>query len=186
MYPVVVIISYLLGSFSIAHFLAKVYNIDITKNGTKNPGATNVYLTIGPGWGVITAVIDLLKGAIPTYIAREVFQYDLLLVTGVALGAVIGHNWPLLNRFKGGRGLATTMGTIGVINLPKGLLAFIMGVIISLILRQHLKRDIRIWQVVYPFFIILFLYPVFNIYKIIYGMGIIFIASIRTWQIRSE
>ncbi|MFW6270304.1 MAG: glycerol-3-phosphate acyltransferase, partial [Bacillota bacterium] len=93
---------------------------------------------------------------------------------------------PLLNRFKGGRGLATTMGTIGVINLPKGLLAFIMGVIISLILRQHLKRDIRIWQVVYPFFIILFLYPVFNIYKIIYGMGIIFIASIRTWQIRSE
>ncbi|MFW6007380.1 MAG: glycerol-3-phosphate acyltransferase [Halanaerobiales bacterium] len=179
-----IIVSYLLGSISTAYFIGKIHNIDVTQKGTGNPGATNVYLTVGPGWGFLTAVADILKGTVPTYIAKEVLQYNLLVVTGIALGAIIGHNWPLLNNFKGGRGLATTMGTIIVMNFWKGFIAFVIGLIVTAILRQKLKKDIRIWQIVYPFFTVMFLYPVYDIYKLIFGSGIIVVAGIRTWQLR--
>ena len=178
-----IIFSYLIGSISIAYIIGNIYSIDLTKAGTRNPGATNVYKVIGPGWGLLTGMIDLLKGVIPTYLAKEVFHYNWLMVICVAFGAIIGHNWPLLNKFNGGRGLATSMGTVGVINLQNGIIAFILGSILTLLLRVKTKRDIRISYLVYPLFTALTFYYQYNYYILIYGLGLVVITGLRAWQL---
>lgn len=183
---VLIIVSYLLGSVSTAYFVSRMYGVDLKEEGTKNPGATNVYKVIGPGWGLLTALFDLFKGFVPTFIAKELLQYNMLLVTGVALGAIIGHNWPVFNNFEGGRGLATTLGTMVVINFPLGFIVFVVGLFLTIILRKKLIKNLRIWAIVYPLFTIFILYPVFNIYKLIYGIGITSIAGLRAWQLRQK
>ena len=186
MFILMIFISYLIGSISTAYFLGEIFGVDLTQEGTKNPGATNVFKVIGPGWGLFTAMTDLLKGIIPTYIAKEILNYNMLLLTGVALGAIIGHNWPWVNNFNGGRGLATTLGSIIVINLPQGLLAFVLGVGLTAVFRKKYRRNVRICFLVYPIFTAFSLYPVFNIYKLIYGVGITSIAGIRAWQLKDR
>ncbi len=106
-----ILISYLLGSISPGYFFGRLNDIDIRKFGNKNTGATNVYSLISHKAGVITAVIDILKGSLAFLISK----YFLVIPEAallISFFAVLGHNYPFYLKFKGGRGTATSWGIV--------------------------------------------------------------------------
>ena len=115
-----IIASYLLGNISVARILAKTKNFDITKSGSGNPGATNMLRKYGFGWGLLTLVLDAIKGIIPALSGYLIFGgADGGLIARIALYAcgtavIIGHIWPVFYGFKGGKGISTTLGVFAV------------------------------------------------------------------------
>jgi len=105
------IISYLVGSISSAHFICqKFYSIDIRKYGSGNPGATNVLRVLGTKPALVVFLADLLKGLIMVTIGRLVGGENLALLAAIAV--VVGHDWSIFLNFKGGKGIATSFGVI--------------------------------------------------------------------------
>ena len=101
----VVIVSYLLGSINFAYITSLIKGIDISSEGSGNPGTSNVLRTLGKGSAAIVLLGDLFKGAIPIIFF---YQDQYFLVYGLA--AVVGHIYPVFYKFKGGKGVATYLG----------------------------------------------------------------------------
>lgn len=101
-------VAYLVGTFPTAHLVARAHGYDVTKEGSGNPGASNIYRLLGRGPGAIVFVGDILKGALPALAGLLLADHPGAYVLGVA--AVIGHVYPATRRFKGGRGVATAAG----------------------------------------------------------------------------
>ncbi len=107
---------YIVGSISPGYFFGRVVKgIDIRKYNRRNTGATNTYLTVGPGYGIITGAIDFLKSPLVYYFALSglFFNFsainpDLAILIGIA--AVVGHIFPFYLGFRGGRGVASLYG----------------------------------------------------------------------------
>lgn len=124
---ILLLVSYILASIPcglVVAYLAK--GIDIRKHGSGNIGATNVLRVVGKPWGIITFILDFLKGLIGPILGYYFFpqgpNYFFVLL---ALIAVSGHIWPIFLKFKGGKGVATSVGAItglGII-FPYALLA---------------------------------------------------------------
>jgi len=114
-----VALGYLSGALAWGLWIGRVFRgIDVRQHGSKNLGATNVYRVLGPGLGIATLVLDILKGAlpvrfIPAHPAMDAFPggRDACAVT-VGLAAVVGHVWTCFTGFKGGKGVATTVGVL--------------------------------------------------------------------------
>ena len=106
---------YLLGNISSGILIAKLYGIgDIRKRGSGNAGTTNVLRTLGWVPSVLTLVGDCLKGLIPALIGKWLGGDICMLVGGTM--AILGHDFPALFGFKGGKGIATSWGLIFAIN----------------------------------------------------------------------
>ena len=101
----VIILSYLLGSINFAYITARFKGIDISSQGSGNPGTSNVLRSLGKGSAAFVLFGDLLKGVIPILLY---YQDQYFLIYGLA--AVLGHIYPLFYRFKGGKGVATYLG----------------------------------------------------------------------------
>lgn len=109
------ILSYLLGSFPTAYiFGKKKLNKDIRKIGTKNMGALNISRSIGKFYGFLTFLIDALKGSIPVLIAFRL-QFNQWWTGICGLMAIIGHNWSIYLKFRGGKGGSTSTGVIATL-----------------------------------------------------------------------
>lgn len=112
------LLAYLLGAIPCGYLIARIKGIDIRTVGSGNIGATNVFRSVGKGWGILTFVCDALKGWIPAglfpVISSRLFGCDggpALAVACAAL-AIAGHNWPVYLGFKGGKGIATSLGAL--------------------------------------------------------------------------
>lgn len=126
----VAIVAYLLGNISPARLMGKIYGIDITAEGSGNPGTTNVIRTLGIKAGLLTLLIDALKG----FIAVK-FGYSFAWPIGEYVGFVfvlLGHCYPYFYKFKGGKGVAAALGAALALNWPSAILAIFFGVIILL------------------------------------------------------
>lgn len=114
-WPLMLVAAYLLGSIPFAQAIARAKRVDLRSVGTGNVGAGNVTAQIGKGWGALAALLDVLKGLVPVYIARK-----LGLGAGAAgmvgLSAVVGHNWSVFMKGRSGRGLATSAGAVVVLD----------------------------------------------------------------------
>lgn len=106
------VLCYIIGSFPTAYLIVKrKLNKDITKEGSGNVGTLNVMtVTKSKRLGILVLVIDLLKGALPLYLMLYVLNLNYSWACAGALTLVIGHNFPVWLKFKGGRGLATGAG----------------------------------------------------------------------------
>jgi glycerol-3-phosphate acyltransferase PlsY len=130
--------SYLLGSIPFALLVSLPQGVDPRKEGSKNPGATNVARLLGKKWGIITFLGDSLKGIFALFIAYlflEKIPYPKeLVLAGTAFFAVLGHLFSIFLKFKGGKGVATTIGVFLVL-APKAMLIsliiFFVAVFIS-------------------------------------------------------
>lgn len=114
-YFLTVVISYLLGGISMARIVSKTfYHEDITQKGSGNPGSINM----GRNYGLFTMIfvlfLDMLKAAVPCLIALFVGGRVLLYVAG--LSCIVGHVYPIYYKFKGGKGLACSLGVFAVAN----------------------------------------------------------------------
>lgn len=116
------VFAYLLGSIPWGIVLTRLFtSADIRHEGSGNIGATNVARIAGPTLGVLTLVGDMLKGAIPVWIATAIATPNDLMgeiyISLVALAAFLGHLYPVYMRFKkGGKGVATAAGCFAVIS----------------------------------------------------------------------
>ncbi len=123
----ILLLAYLFGAIPAGAWVARLYGIDIQKVGSGNTGATNVLRTLGPGPALAVAAFDVLKGGIAVWLARLV-GIEGYLLGGVALAAVLGHNYSVFLRFTGGKGVATSFGTLLFLDPVLALLTFPVGV----------------------------------------------------------
>ncbi len=111
------IFGYLLGSLSSAIIVCKLMGLpDPRTQGSKNPGATNVMRIGGKKAAYTTFIGDFLKGLLSVLIAKFTIGSDVA-IAGAALGAFLGHLYPLYFKFKGGKGVATLVGVLVGISL---------------------------------------------------------------------
>ena len=109
----VALVGYVLGSVPFGVIVAKKYGVDIFAVGSGNPGATNVLRSIGKPAGYLVFFLDFLKGLIATtwfMFPGVSFSGDVTLGLWGLPGAVLGHTYPIFTGFRGGKGVATTMG----------------------------------------------------------------------------
>ncbi|WP_099203286.1 glycerol-3-phosphate 1-O-acyltransferase PlsY [Miniphocaeibacter massiliensis] len=123
------IIAYFIGNISGGIILSKlVYKQDIREHGSGNAGSTNALRVFGKKAGAFTFIIDFLKGLIITYVGGKL-QGDLgVFVAG--LFVVLGHDWPAIYGFKGGKGIATSFGVLVAISPIHILAVFVIFVIV--------------------------------------------------------
>jgi len=112
-----ILLAYLIGAIPTGVILTRITgNKDIRQSGSGNIGATNVYRVAGRMLGVLTLVGDCLKGALPLVVAMQFFALTDSMVALIALAAFLGHCYPIYLGFKGGKGVATALGTFLVIS----------------------------------------------------------------------
>ena len=128
-------VGYLLGSIPFGYLLVRIFRgADVRTTGSGNIGATNVART-SPGLGFITLVLDLLKGFAAVWIASTAFPATKTAAFAAALAAVCGHVFPIWLRFRGGKGVATGLGSF-VLLTPKAILIAIgVFLVVVLVLR---------------------------------------------------
>ncbi len=120
-YIIILIIAYLLGNISTSYIIAKrLAGVDIRTQGSGNAGSTNVLRTLGKKAGAMTFIGDLLKGIIAVFIGYTIAKFaniDIVIAGYVAVfGVVCGHNWPAFLGFRGGKGVATSLGAMIAVN----------------------------------------------------------------------
>ena len=115
------LIAYLLGSIPTAVWIGKAkYGLDVREHGSKNAGATNTFRVLGKKPGIIVLIIDVVKGALATFLpvlvlqSTEGIENDHLIQLQIlsAVFAVTGHVFPLFAQFRGGKGVATSLGVV--------------------------------------------------------------------------
>ena len=125
-----VVIGYLLGSISTGVLLSRAFsNTDIRSQGSGNAGTTNMLRVLGRKMALLTFVGDMLKGIIAVFIGKWLIGGELGGLLGV-VGAVLGHYYPLYFGFKGGKGIATSFGSLLFVFPVQALLAFAVFLIL--------------------------------------------------------
>lgn len=124
-----VLLSYTIGNFSTSIIVSKLWaGIDIRKYGSGNAGATNVLRTLGMKAGLVTFIGDALKAILAVWIGSRLGGEGTALICGIAV--VIGHNWPIFLGFKGGKGIASSIGVGLFVNPIVAIICIIVGVLI--------------------------------------------------------
>ncbi|MFI3238216.1 MAG: glycerol-3-phosphate 1-O-acyltransferase PlsY [Lachnospiraceae bacterium] len=133
------VIGYVLGNIQTAFIYGKMHGIDIRDHGSGNAGTTNALRVLGSKAGLIVFVGDLLKCGIAVLITRLLFgasQSDMiyLYMMYAAMGTILGHNFPAVLGFRGGKGIACTAGLIIFYHpllMPVGLVMFVVPFVLT-------------------------------------------------------
>ena len=172
------LIAYLLGSVSTAVLVGRrFFGIDIREYGSGSAGATNVYRTMGPKWGAIVMIADMLKGVLavqlafllPDYVDTEMAFHNLQTLLGLA--AVIGHIFPIWADFRGGKGVATIFGMVlGISPLTA------VGCITIFSLVLYLTRFVSLSSILAGISFPVFILVIFNVDNPLYRVFAITVA----------
>lgn len=141
-YIIIAVIAYLLGSISLSVFLSKkLAGVDVREKGSKSTGSTNMLRIVGKRAALYTFLWDVAKGIIAIVIAliagkivKNVDQALLIQIAGIF--AVIGHTFPIFLNFKGGKGVATSLGIVLVTNWQIGLICLVFALVLMAITRM--------------------------------------------------
>jgi len=174
----IIILAYLIGSVPTSVWVSRYFfNIDIRDYGSGNPGATNTYRVLGPKWGTMVMVVDMLKGIIAVKLAFLLPEYSIdganfqNLQTGLGLAAVIGHIFPIWADFRGGKGVATLFGLVLGIS-PWTALSCIGIFILVLYLTRFVSLSSILASIAFPIFILV----IFNVENPVYRIFAIAVA----------
>ena len=152
-FAVTVLVGYLSGCFNLAYIISKVKKVDLQNTGSKNLGASNTFITVGKGLGVLVGACDIFKCTIVILIIRAIFpdiEY-LPYITGVA--CVIGHMFPFYLKFKGGKGFASFLGMSLGIHWKYFIVIGICIILITL-LTKYIVLATMVTVISYPIFLI--------------------------------
>jgi glycerol-3-phosphate acyltransferase PlsY len=127
-------LSFLLGSIPTGLLVARSRGIDLRNIGSGNIGATNVLRTAGRREALLTLLGDVLKGALPV-IAAGYYQTGTPYEGLIGLCAVLGHDFSVFLRFRGGKGVATSLGVLGVYSPQTGLVTIIIWLMTVILTR---------------------------------------------------
>ena len=141
-YIIIAIIAYLIGSINFSVIISKrMAGFDVREKGSGNAGTTNMLRSIGVKAAVITLLCDILKGVVVILIAILIGNIvdgldDALLVQLAGIFVIIGHTFPIFFGFKGGKGIATSLGVLLMINWQIGLICLVFALILMAITRM--------------------------------------------------
>ncbi len=139
---IILIIAYLIGSVNFSVLISKrVAGFDVREKGSGNAGSTNVLRSVGKGAAVLTLICDILKGVVAISIAiiiGNIIQNSNkeLLVQIAGISVVIGHTVPIFFGFKGGKGVATSLGIILMSNWQIGLICLVFALVLMALTRM--------------------------------------------------
>jgi len=123
--------AYLLGSIPSAYLVARWRRgIDIRQYGSGNVGAANVLASVSKWWSIPVTLFDIGKGALAIWVAQLLGLTAAQQVT-VGIITIIGHNWPVFLRFRGGRGVFTSLGVITMLSPKLGLIILVMPYLLA-------------------------------------------------------
>ena len=133
--------------------------IDISKRGSGNIGATNVARELGIKWGIITLILDLLKGFVPvvlfSHFCSQAGPFHEAAMAGIGICALLGHMFPVFLGFRGGKGVATALGVYLAIS-PLSCLCSLVVFIIIVMIWNYISLGSMFSAAVMPLFLILF------------------------------
>lgn len=130
-----ILLSYLLGAVPFGLFFSKLFSsVDVRTVGSGNIGATNVLRAAGKKAAVLTLLMDTMKGLVPVLIVKSIFQNDAITVFSGA-AAILGHNFPVYLKFKGGKGVATSYGVVLAVAPWIGFICLLIWTIVAYIWR---------------------------------------------------
>ena len=176
----VIVVSYLLGSISFSVLLARfLKGIDIRQYGSGNAGATNTLRVMGKGPAILVLVLDVLKGIAAVWLGTWAGGWGTWVAVACGIAAIIGHNWPLYFRFRGGKGIATTIGVMATLAFWPALTAGIIA-ILAIVLTRYVSLGSLIFVALTPVFLLFtdFLPPEL--------WGSLIIAVFAFWRHRSN
>jgi glycerol-3-phosphate acyltransferase PlsY len=146
------LLGYLSGSLPFSVWVTRLAKgIDVREAGSGHATTTNTIRQAGFGWGALVAILDVVKGFIPTFLAFQYSNETWVVVLTAALG-VVGHCWPLFAKFRGGMGLAPFAGALFVVNW---LSVFIgLGLLLALLftLRHGARASVLTGILIAPLF----------------------------------
>lgn len=128
--------AYLVGSVPFGLIISRMLGIDIRKHGSGNIGATNVFRVVGKKWGITVFILDALKGyasVLLPFIFKQEAGLNLSLT--LALAVILGHTFPIWLKFKGGKGVATSLGAFLAAAPKPALITFALWIIVLFITR---------------------------------------------------
>ena len=141
-YIIMAIIAYLIGSVNFSVILSKkMAGFDVREKGSGNAGSTNMLRSVGKKAAAITLVCDILKGVVSISIAmilgnivQDMNKELLVQIAGIAV--VIGHTFPIFFQFKGGKGVATSLGVLLMSNWQIGLICLVFALVLMILTRM--------------------------------------------------
>ena len=140
-YIIVSIIAYLLGSISFSIIFSKKFaGFDVREKGSGNAGTTNVLRTVGKKAAILTLICDCLKGIVAiliAFIAGKIMKEldGSLLIQLAGIFVVLGHTFPIFFKFKGGKGVATSLGVLLMVNWQIGLICLVFALVLMALTR---------------------------------------------------
>lgn len=175
----IIIASYLIGSITTGDVVARIKKFNLRDHGSGNVGATNVFRTMGSASGIIVLVGDTLKGVIAVLLGNLIGKIpgigiDLNILSGIC--AIVGHNWPIFAGFKGGKGIAVTLGVV-IAMTPNILIVLAPVWAIVFVSFGYVSLASLAAAVIYPFTVYWF-YPT-DIYKLLFAIFIGIMAIYR-------
>lgn len=143
LYVLVALIAYLIGSVNFSVIFSKKFaGFDIREKGSGNAGTTNMLRSVGKGAAALTLLCDILKGVVAIGMAIVVgvifkdFENKSILVQVAAVAVVVGHTFPVFYKFKGGKGVATSLGVLLMINWRIALICLAFALVIMILTRM--------------------------------------------------
>lgn len=153
---IAVLFSYLLGSVSFSVLLAKsLKGIDIRQHGSGNAGATNTLRVLGKGPAILVLILDVLKGIAAVWLGRWLGEGSEWVPALCGIAAIVGHNWPLYFRFRGGKGIATTIGVMATLALIPALYAGAIAILL-IVFTRYVSLGSLIFVLLTPLFLWIF------------------------------
>lgn len=126
----VVLVSYFCGNISFARIISYSKKDDITKMGSGNPGSTNILRNYGFKYGILNLALDMIKGFVPSIVAFYVFNQSLVMLYIAGISSMLGHIFPVVYGFKGGKGIATMLGMFMASNWLATLIVILIGAVV--------------------------------------------------------
>ncbi|WP_245251659.1 glycerol-3-phosphate 1-O-acyltransferase PlsY [Paenibacillus turicensis] len=150
---IAIVLSYLIGSISFSVVLAKLLKgIDIRQHGSGNAGATNTLRVLGKGPAIMVLVLDILKGIIAIWLGVLLGNGSEWIPAICGLAAIVGHNWPIYFHFRGGKGIATTIGVMATLSFLPALYAGIVA-ILCIVFTRYVSLGSLIFVFLTPIFL---------------------------------
>ncbi len=149
---VTIVIAYFLGTIPSGYLVAKLSGVNIQQVGSGNIGATNVLRALGVGPAIVVVILDPLKGAVATLLPG-LLGLSAWGVVLAGLAAVLGNNFNVLLRLKGGKGIATSIGVFLVIDPLVTLMCVLLGVF-TILVSRYVSLGSLVGMVALPLFVI--------------------------------
>lgn len=142
-----IILSYLIGAVSFSYLMGQLLKkLDIRDHGSGNAGATNTLRVLGVGPAIIVLLLDCAKGIAAVWVGLLLSGGDPVFAASAGAASVIGHNWPVFFGFRGGKGVATTIGVLATLVFWPALIAGITA-ILSIVITRYVSLGSLIFTV---------------------------------------